>query len=165
MSCIRGYLTFNSKLNWDGGGKGLTDDKWKMLKVFGVSFYSSFSCEASHQLPKRILCPFGSAWAELVPRTCWGILTPAGGAGEKWGRGFLSLTVIMQLVFECSYHTNVDRLHFQSCVPGFCQYGVIVFTSLFFVSDVCPQSSGAWRAARCSTSCSFILEADACVGV
>lgn len=77
----------------------------------------------------------------------------------------MSLTVIMQLVFECSYHTNVDRLHFQSCVPGFCQYRVIVFTSLFFVSDVCPQSSGAWRAARCSTSCSFILEADARVWV
>lgn len=34
---------------------------------------------------------------------------------------FLSPTVIMQLVFECSYHTNVDHLHRQSCVPGFCQ--------------------------------------------
>lgn len=47
----------------------------------------------------------------------------------------------MQLVFECSYHTNVDRLHFQSCVPGFCQYRVIVFTSLFFVSDVLNRAA------------------------
>jgi len=34
------------------------------------------------------------------------------GTEEKCGKGFLSLTVIMQLVFECSYHTNVDPLHF-----------------------------------------------------
>lgn len=47
------------------------------------------------------------------------------GTDEKREKGFLSRTVIMQLVFECSYHTNVDRLHFQSCVPGF-----------FFVSTV-----------------------------
>lgn len=54
------------------------------------------------------------------------------GTDGKCGKGFLSLTVIMQLVFECSYHTNVDRLHFQSCVPGFCQYSIIVFISPFF---------------------------------
>ena len=47
------------------------------------------------------------------------------------GRDFC-LTVIMQLVFECSYHTNVDRLHFQSCVPGFSQYIIIVFVLPFF---------------------------------
>lgn len=47
----------------------------------------------------------------------------------------------MQLVFECSYHTNVDRLHFQSCVPAFCQYSIIVFISPF--SIVCPQPSGS----------------------
>lgn len=53
------------------------------------------------------------------------------GTDEKRGKGFLSRTVIMQLVFECSYHTNVDRLHFQSCVPGFflsVQYNSFLFT-------------------------------------
>ena len=35
----------------------------------------------------------------------------------------------MQLVFECSYHTNVDHLHSQSCVPGFSvQYSSFHFT-------------------------------------
>lgn len=73
---------------------------------------------------------------------------------------FLSLTVIMQLVFECSYHTNVDHLHFQSRVPGFCQYPILVFISLFFSLSVCPHPSGSQCAAHYLVACAFILEAD-----
>lgn len=42
--------------------------------------------------------------------------------------------------FECSCHKNVVCLHFQSCVPGFSQYGIRVFVSPF--SNVCPKPSG-----------------------
>lgn len=70
----------------------------------------------------------------------------------------MSRTVIMQLVFECSYHTNVDRLHFQSFVPGFGQYNIPDFISPF--SNVCPQPSGSQCAAHFLKSCTFILEAD-----
>lgn len=71
---------------------------------------------------------------------------------------FLSLTLIMQLVFECSYHTNVDHFHFQSCVPGFCQYSILVFISPF--SNVCPHPSGSQCAAHFLVACTFVLEAD-----
>lgn len=78
----------------------------------------------------------------------------------KCGKGFLSLlTVIMQLVFECSYRTNVDRLHFQIYVPGSCQPSTIFISALFLKR----LHASKWFKV-CSTlyivSCTFILEAD-----
>lgn len=83
-----------------------------------------------------------------------------------WERGILSLTVIMQLVFECSYHTNVDRLHFQSCVPGVSQYPVKSFSFhlLFLMSALNPVAPCAAHLLCFLVSCTFVLEADVRIG-
>lgn len=119
--------------NWtgDGRGKGSTDDKWK--SIWSI-LYSSFSCKAYHQLPRWILFfPFGG----IVDRVCATVLLKcsyfSGEALRKNVGRFLSLTVIMQLVFECSYHTNVDHLHCQICVPGFLSVQYTSFHFTFFL--------------------------------
>lgn len=161
MSWIRGYLTYkwncseiNSKLNQDGRGHGLTDEK----RVLVYPFYSSLSCKACHQLPRLIaFFPFGCMRTAFVPHSPVEVfLLEQRGTEEECGKGFLSLTVIMQLVFECSYHTNVDHHHFQSCVPV--SFSIVVFISP--CPNVCSQPSGSQRAAHFSAACTFILEAD-----
>lgn len=113
---------------------------------------------------------FLSIWA-YVDRVCAAVPSRCSYFGgealtKNVGRDFLSLTVIMQLVFECSYHTNVDRLHFQSCVPGF--FFFVFFLSVQYnsfsfhlFSNVCPQTK--WLPGvqlTVKVSCTFISEAD-----
>lgn len=53
----------------------------------------------------------------------------------------MSRTVIMQLVFECSYHTNVDRLHFQTCFLGFFVSTVYQFSFHLFLRSALRQAA------------------------
>lgn len=127
-------------------------------KAFGVSFIPVLVVRRIISLPRWIfLFSFGLRGQFGPVEVFW--LQQWGTEGNM-GR-FLSLTVIMQLVFECSYHTNVDHLHFQTCVPGFLsvQHTSFHFT-LFFFSNLCPQPSGSQCAAHFLSSCTYILEAD-----
>lgn len=113
----------------------------KMLKAFVYPFIPVLVKRRIISYPDEF---FLSIWG-YVDRVCATVLEvfflQQWGTEDKCGKGFLSLTAIMQLVFECSYHTNVDRLHFQSCVPGFLsvQYNSFHFT--FFLMSVLNQVS------------------------
>lgn len=111
-----------------------------MLRVFGVSVIPVFVVRLLISCPEEF-CSFHLGVCEQS--LCHGpvelFLLQQWGTEEKCGEGFLSLTVIMQLVFECSYHTNVDHLHFQSCVPGYFQYSIVVFHFTFFLMSALNQ--------------------------
>lgn len=65
----------------------------------------------------------------------------------------------MQLVFECSYHTNVDHLHSQSCVPGFSvQYSSFHFTC--FLMSALKQVALGVQLTFFLVACAFLSEAD-----
>lgn len=145
----------------DGRGKGSTDDKWKMLKAFVYPFIPVLVKRRIISYPDEFFLSIRGC----VDRVCATVLFKCSYFSSEAprtnvGRDFLSLTVIMQLVFECSYHTNVDRLHFQSCVPGFLSVQYNSFHLFFFFSNVCPQPSGSQCAAHFLVSCASISEAD-----
>lgn len=64
------------------------------------------------------------------------------------GKEFCLLTVIMQLVFECSYHTNVDRLHLKKKKVFLGSLNTVSFFCLTF-STVCPKPGSS----ACSPFC------------
>lgn len=95
-------------------------------KAFGVSFIPVFVVRRIISYPDEF---FSFHLGVCGQSLCHSPVDFSSEALRKNVGRFLSLTVIMQLVFECSYHTNVDHLHFQSCVPVFLS---VQYTSFHF---------------------------------
>lgn len=110
--------------NWTRMAAGEGVNRWKMFKAFGVFYIPVLVVRLIISYPDYYF--FLTIWW-YVDSVCATVLLKCSyfnseALRKTVGRDFLSQTVIMQLVFECSYDTNV--YHLQSCVPGFFFFSV-----------------------------------------
>lgn len=159
MNLFKNYLTV--ELGWQiEKGQQMINEKGRKCLVYPFFFNSSFCLRGVSSATQ--MNSFLSIWA-YVDSLCHSpvevVLLQQEGADEKnVGRDFCP-TVIMQLVFECSYHTNVDRLHFSQVVFLFVfffgQYSIVVFISPLLMSALNQVALSV----QLTVACTFLSEA------